>query len=173
MQIFISHSHKDIELARKIYEFLDPFFDPWMWDQDMVPGEIDWDTIEDAIENSDLLVMLATDDGVGNENVWREVDLAREHGTYILPLRGPDTPRPKLGFLSSKTCPKMDPDDLPRTLEFIADTTLRVRETRTNRNYWYLGIGGLIVGYLIGRKKSENRISSSESSKLADGSAED
>jgi len=136
MQIFISYAQKDVDLARQINEHLEPFFDPWLWDMDMIPGEPDWATIEDAIESSDLLVMLATDYGVENENVWREVEHAQEHDVYILPLRGPETPRAKLHHISNLTTPKMDPDDLPRTLRMIAETARRVRDARTNRNYW-------------------------------------
>jgi TIR domain len=85
--IFLSYSHKDIEIMRQVRTDLDASgFHVWT-DETLVPGTESWkNSIENAIQNTHALVVILSPDS--KQSVWveRELDYAHACNVPIFPL---------------------------------------------------------------------------------------
>ncbi|HLM55606.1 MAG TPA: toll/interleukin-1 receptor domain-containing protein [Pyrinomonadaceae bacterium] len=76
MKVFISHSHKDKPLARKLAGVLeDAGFAVWH-DELVLPGDNWAKEIAKNLEESDAMVLLLTPDGLKSKNVYDEMTYA-------------------------------------------------------------------------------------------------
>lgn len=99
-KIFLSYSTKDSEVAAKVKKaFKDSGHDVWFAPEDIKGGEHYATEIEQGIENSEVFVLLASKHSVGNkrlkieasEDVGNEIQLARNGGLKIVPLKADDS----------------------------------------------------------------------------------
>lgn len=85
--IFLSYSHKDIEIMRQVRADLDASgFSIWT-DESLVPGTESWkNSIENAIQNTHTLVVILSPDS--KQSVWveRELDYAHACNVPVFPL---------------------------------------------------------------------------------------
>lgn len=86
-QLFLSYSREDSVFAFRLRDDLvKRGFNVWM-DQVDIPGGHHWDeTIEEALSESRVLLVLSTPASIKSQNVRDEVDYAIDEGIDILPL---------------------------------------------------------------------------------------
>jgi formylglycine-generating enzyme required for sulfatase activity len=105
LRVFLCHSSKDKSAVRELYKKLraEPWIDPWLDEEKLLPGQ-DWHMeIEKAVEATDVVVVLLSNQSVSQEGfVQRELKLAldmadeKPEGTiFITPLRLDDCPAPR------------------------------------------------------------------------------
>jgi formylglycine-generating enzyme required for sulfatase activity len=105
LRVFLCHSSKDKAAVRELYKKLraEPWLDPWLDEEKLLPGQ-DWHMeIEKAVEVTDVVVVLLSHQSVSQEGfVQRELKLAldiadeKPEGTiFITPLRLDDCPAPR------------------------------------------------------------------------------
>jgi len=85
--IFLSYSHKDIEIMRQVCTDLKAGgFQVWT-DETLIPGTESWkSSIEDAIQNTRTLVVILSPDAKNSIWVERELDYARACNVPVFPL---------------------------------------------------------------------------------------
>lgn len=85
--VFVSYSRVDAELARSIYERLEQLgFKMWRDRSDMIGGEDWWQQIEEAIKNSDSMVLCLSPEALSSSVVAKEWRYARQVGTRVIPV---------------------------------------------------------------------------------------
>jgi len=105
LRVFLCHSSQDKPIVRELYEQLngDGWIDPWLDEEKLLPGQ-DWDMeIEKAIEFSDVVIVVLSNNSVSKEGVVqkeirRALDKAEERPEdiiFIIPLRIEDCPVPR------------------------------------------------------------------------------
>lgn len=86
MKVFLSHSHKDIELAKKIREALKHICDVYIASEDRQPGQLISNKVETNIRLSRFLVALITKDALKSKWVDQEIGIARACHISIIPI---------------------------------------------------------------------------------------
>lgn len=97
LSVFLCHSSTDKPIVREIYQRLEsePWLDPWLDEENLLPGQ-DWDMeIEKAVEAADAVIVCLSSNSISKEGyIQRELkfvlDIALEkpEGTiFIIPLR--------------------------------------------------------------------------------------
>lgn len=83
MKVFISHTQKDTELARKVAAVLrEAGLDVWFDANEILPGENWAEKISEALKESEAMVVLLTPEALESNNVRREIDYALGEKTY-------------------------------------------------------------------------------------------
>ena len=105
LKVFLCHASQDKPIVRDLYRRLaaEPWIDPWLDEEKLLPGQ-DWEyEIEKALDESDAVCVCISNNSVSKEGfVQRElrfvIDMALEkpEGTiYILPVRLNDCQPPR------------------------------------------------------------------------------
>lgn len=105
LRVFLCHSSKDKPAVRELYKKLcvESWLDPWLDEEKLLPGQ-DWHMeIEKAVEVTDVVVVLLSNQSVSQEGyVQRELKMALdvadekpESAIFIVPLRLDDCPAPR------------------------------------------------------------------------------
>jgi len=105
LRVFLCHSSKDKAAVRELYKKLraEAWIDPWLDEEKLLPGQ-DWHIeIEKAVEVTDVVVVLLSNQSVSQEGyVQRELKMALdvadekpEGAIFIVPLRLDDCPAPR------------------------------------------------------------------------------
>lgn len=91
--VFISHSSKDAELAKRLCSILEENgINCWMAPRNIMPGD-DWAAaITKAIKSSKAFLIIYSENSVASTQVPKEIMLAGSSGSYIIPYRIDDTP---------------------------------------------------------------------------------
>ena len=83
MKVFISHSHKNSTLARKVGKALERAgWDVWDDEQGILPGDNWAEKIARALEEAEAMVVLLTPDALSSSNVRREIDYALSRKSF-------------------------------------------------------------------------------------------
>jgi hypothetical protein len=83
MQIYISHSDHDRELATRLAEELERAgFAVWNEDREILPGDNWAKKVGEALESSDVLIALVTRPELVSESLARDVQYALTQGQY-------------------------------------------------------------------------------------------
>jgi formylglycine-generating enzyme required for sulfatase activity len=105
LRVFLCHSSKDKDAVRELYKKLhvEKWIDRWLDEEKLLPGQ-DWHIeIEKAVEATDVVVVLLSNQSVSQEGyVQRELKLALdvaeekpEGAIFIVPLRLDECPAPR------------------------------------------------------------------------------
>ncbi|MBL8092405.1 MAG: toll/interleukin-1 receptor domain-containing protein, partial [Anaerolineales bacterium] len=105
LRVFLCHSSTDKPIVRDLYQRLlsETWLDPWLDEENLLPGQ-DWDMeIEKTVEASDVVLVCVSNNSVTKEGyVQRElkfaldVALEKPEGTiFIVPLRLDDCNLPR------------------------------------------------------------------------------
>ena len=97
LRVFLCHASQDKPIVRELYQRLlaEDWIDPWLDEEKLLPGQ-DWDLeIENAIRNSDVIVVCISKKSVSKEGyvqkeIKRALDIADEkpEGTiYLIPAK--------------------------------------------------------------------------------------
>ena len=83
MNVFISYSHKDEALARKVGRALQGVgLDVWNAELEILPGDNWAEKIAKALKESDAMVVLLTPEALSSSAVRREIDYALSRKTF-------------------------------------------------------------------------------------------
>ncbi|MCU1266777.1 MAG: hypothetical protein JWM21_3095 [Acidobacteria bacterium] len=83
MNVFISYSHKDEALARKVGKALQVAgLDVWNSELEILPGDNWAEKIAKALKESDAMVVLLTPEALSSSAVRREIDYALSRKTF-------------------------------------------------------------------------------------------
>lgn len=83
MKVFLSYSHKDIEIAKKIAKELSEFdLDVWNAETEIMPGDNWAEKVSNALKESDAMVVLITPDSLESRTVQREIEYALGNNSY-------------------------------------------------------------------------------------------
>lgn len=85
--VFLSYSRRNARMMRRIKEYLiSEGFTVWT-DENLTPGTDDWQrAIETAINNSNCMVALMSPDAHHSKWVNIEINYARDHGVFVVPV---------------------------------------------------------------------------------------
>lgn len=114
--LFLSHSWQDKAVAQKIAEQLDTFpgFTVWVDYFSLLPGDPIQQSIDETIENTDVLLLLWSQHSATSDNVKKEIEKAVATGCLIIPLvlgnSQAGSPSPALpGILEERLWVDVDP----------------------------------------------------------------
>src|SRR5438034_4085576 len=83
MKVFISHSLKDLGLARTIAKGLNKEgLDVWLAENEILPGDNWAERVSNALKECDAMVALLTPDALDNANVQWEMGFALGNKAY-------------------------------------------------------------------------------------------
>lgn len=86
-RVFLSHSHLDKRVARRLLRRLSAHgIRAWLDERELRVGTTLTSSIRSQIENSDALLVIATRASADSEWVGRELDCAREYGKTVIPF---------------------------------------------------------------------------------------
>ncbi|MBI5963570.1 MAG: toll/interleukin-1 receptor domain-containing protein [Chloroflexi bacterium] len=97
LQVFLCHASQDKPIVRELYRKLsaEPWVDPWLDEERLLPGQ-DWDLeIKKAVESSDAILVCLSSTSVSKEGYVQkelrkviDVSLEKPEGViYIIPIR--------------------------------------------------------------------------------------
>ncbi len=97
LRVFLCHASQDKPIVRDLYRKLsaEPWIDPWLDEERLLPGQ-DWDLeIEKAVESSDAILVCLSSTSVSKEGYVQkelrkvvDVSLEKPEGViYIIPVR--------------------------------------------------------------------------------------
>ncbi len=86
-QIFISYSHDDRYLAERLaQDLIRDCYEAWIDVDGLIGGDVWQKAIESAIQRAHALLVVVTQGAIDSEWVGREIGIAKEKGTRIVPL---------------------------------------------------------------------------------------
>jgi hypothetical protein len=105
LRVFLCHASQDKPIVRELYHRLvaEPWIDPWLDDEKLLPGQ-DWNLeIEKAVESSDAVIVCVSSTSVVKEGyvqkeLRRVLSIAMEKlegAIFILPIRLDDCELPR------------------------------------------------------------------------------
>jgi hypothetical protein len=105
LRVFLCHSSTDKAIVRELYQRLkaEEWVDPWLDEEELLPGQ-DWDLeIEKAVEKADAVIVLLSKNAVAKEGyiqkeLRRVLDIALEkpeETIFVIPLRLEDCEIPR------------------------------------------------------------------------------
>lgn len=105
LRVFLCHASQDKPAVRELYRKLtaEPWIDPWLDEEKLLPGH-DWNLeIEKAVESSDAVIICVSSTSIAKEGyVQKELrkvlDIALEKlegAIFVLPVRLDDCPLPR------------------------------------------------------------------------------
>lgn len=90
MKVFVSHSHADSELAARVSKALrNEGLEVWDSDLDLLPGDNWAAEVARALEESDAMVVLMTEDALNSPWVRREMEYAlgaKRYSNRLIPV---------------------------------------------------------------------------------------
>lgn len=105
LRVFICHASQDKHIVRDLYQKLaaEPWIDPWLDKEKLLPGQ-DWNLeIEKAVESSDAVIVCVSSTSIAKEGYIQKelrkvLDIALEKlegAIFVLPVRLDDCPLPR------------------------------------------------------------------------------
>jgi formylglycine-generating enzyme required for sulfatase activity len=89
--VFISHSSRDVKVARDICDAIERRGMPcWISGRDVGPGENFGDAIVDAIERAKVMVLVFSANANNSDEIKKEIALASQHRVAVIPVRVED-----------------------------------------------------------------------------------
>jgi formylglycine-generating enzyme required for sulfatase activity len=89
--VFISHSSRDVKVARDICDAIERRgMRCWISGRDVGPGDNFGDAIVDAIERAKVMVLVFSANANNSEEIKKEIALASQHRVAVIPVRVED-----------------------------------------------------------------------------------
>lgn len=130
MKIFISYSTADTELVSHVADFAKAHAEVFYWEESKIPGQEDWPTIFNWIDQSDLVLAVITDETVRRAMaVGQEIGRAITKGKTIIPLVGPYVDSKELGFLGRVTYQRIQPENPGPALQTVEKVILAKKQS--------------------------------------------
>jgi nucleoside 2-deoxyribosyltransferase len=151
--IFFSHNSDDIQWVKQIeHRLWQEGIKPYLFQTDPHPGKSVTKKIENAIRDSDALVVLVTE--LGQDSKWlnAEVGYAKAAEVPIIPLVDENIEKPVIPFIGDSEYIKVDLENLEDALPVLVKDLIK----RKYKKYLIIAsvLGGL--GYLAYRDKRKH-----------------
>lgn len=144
--VFLSHGSTDASVLERVELALwQEGMKPYAFEYDPSPGESVAEKIEDAIRDSDVVVVLVTENSQHSEWVNAEVGFARAQEKAIIPVVDKRISHPVLPFLRDAEYIKVDLDNVDAALPALVRDLVRRR--LRSRVGWAVFCG--VVGYAL------------------------
>jgi len=86
--VFISHSSRDVKIARDICDAIERRgMTCWISGRDVGPGDNFGDAIVEAIERAKVMVLVFSTNANNSEEIKKEIALASQHRVTVIPVR--------------------------------------------------------------------------------------
>lgn len=154
-KIFISHSSADIDLVNWIKGNAENIgMDIYLFEYDIQPGMPIADKVKQAIQNSDIFVVLLTHNSQFSPYVQQEIGFAEASGKRIIPLVQPGIQKQALAMLEGREHIVFDFYNPENALLTLLNYLQRLKTVKENEQAVLMGIGGIIfLSILFGGKK--------------------
>lgn len=145
MNVFISYSVKDTQVVRLISETIKPSVaSVKYWDESKQYGEQAWKSIEQWINDSDIMIVVITDHTISRAMaVGNEVGMAKEKGVKIIPLVCESVNHDDLACLNGITHIKFNTQDPIDAIDELHDHIKRLI-SKENAQAWF-AIGAMVL----------------------------
>lgn len=129
MNIFISYSTDDTTLIKKIASEIGRFENVYYWEQNKKPGKRVWQQIFKWIDESDIVLVVVTDNTVSNAmSVGQEIGRAITKNKLIIPLVSPSIDQNRLGCLQGIVYQPLDESKIDNVINNILKEILTIRK---------------------------------------------
>ncbi len=137
IKVFISGSFQDIKLLRRIAEFLrQNGYSPWLAEEQIKSGTILTQKISEAIENSDCMIIVSSENSIKSEWVRKESEQAiiraLDGKMNIIPIVIDDVEPPK--YLSNIQYLRLNKDFNDVQLSPLNRSLSQIKKTRSRKN---------------------------------------
>lgn len=151
--IFLSHNEADKQLVQLIYENANSIgVSVYMYEHDSQPGVTIAPKIQAAIDNTQALVVLLTDNSQFSPYVQQEIGYAEAKGKLVIPLVQPGVSQKCLAMLDGKEYIAFDPWNPEIALSQLLEYLQKLKQGRENDQAILFGIGTLVVLALLSKK---------------------
>jgi hypothetical protein len=112
-RIFLSHSHRDAQLARQIKDHVETIGDVsiFLFQDHMEPGHSSYDKFQEAIGDADALVALLTPNSTPSPDVNQEIGFSLGQKKLTVALVVPTASKDALAMLKPLDYISLDPDN--------------------------------------------------------------
>lgn len=154
-KIFLSHSSPDEDWVKWIAVNARGIgVDVYLYEHDVQPGMPIAEKIKQAIEDSDALVVLLTDNSQFSAYVQQEIGFAEASAKLIIPLVQPSISNQSLAMLEGREYIPFDFYNPNNALARLLTYLQQLKEAKENERAMLMGLGVLIfLGWLFGREK--------------------
>lgn len=153
IRVFISHSSKDKELVKSLIRLLESFLkgivEFYLAIQDPQPGRNLSDKVKKEIDKSDIVLVLLTPNSKISTYVNQEIGYSVACEKDVIPLVTPNIPRDALGMLEGKECIVLSSEGIPRLVETLTHTTMRIMKKKHLKQAVDSFTFGIAVGFII------------------------
>lgn len=153
MKVFISYSSADSKFVDKMSAHLKEYVEPLFWDKDKIPGEEDWKTIFNWIDQSSLVLVVITDSTVKRSfSVGQEIGFAHKAEKVIVPFISKTVSVSDVGFLKGVTpiyFDEFDPNDAIEELR--KSLKIKKEKKESSEAITFLAVCGIILYLLRGK----------------------
>jgi hypothetical protein len=148
MNIFISYSADDYELANRIQKELRPLASVKFWQKDKELGKDAWGTIFKWIDEANLVIVLITHSAISRAMaIGQEIGHARKSGKKIIPIVAEGIPKSELGCLEGVTFEPLSRNNIDAVLNRLKISTTSQKVEIQNENV--LAIFGVLALCLL------------------------
>lgn len=154
-KIFTRHSSADIDLVKWIKCNAENIgMDIYLFEYDIQPGMPITDKVKQAIQNSDIFVVLLTYNSQFSPYVQQEIGFAEASGKRIIPLVHPGIQKQALAMLEGREYIPFDFRKPEEALLVLLNYLQQLKTVKENEQAVLMGIGGIIfLSLLFGGKK--------------------
>ena len=133
-KVFISHSNKDFEIARKFKEQFEMYnFTCYIFEFDKKPGEDVTQKIQAALDGANQLIVLITPDGGASSYVQQEIGYAEAKEIEVIPLVQDGVKDDYLGMLKAREYITLDPTNVDKTASEILNFLLHKSKVKSDK----------------------------------------
>lgn len=153
MKVFISYSSADTQFVDKVATHLKEYVEPMFWDKDKIPGDEDWKTIFNWINQSSLVLVVITDSAVKRSfSIGQEIGFAHKAEKVIIPFISKKVSISDVGFLKGLTPIYFDEFDPNAAIEELRKALEIKKEKKDNSDaITFLAVCGIILFILRGK----------------------
>ena len=156
-RIFLSHSGRDSSWVKWIrFHAINIGIEVYLYEYDSQPGSILAEKIKNAIQNSDALVVLLTQNSLISTYVHQEIGFAEACKKLIIPLVQPGISNDRLAMLQGREYILFDflnPEDgLLSLLNYLQ----RLKKAKEKEQVFLMGIIGTIIFLALVSEQKKN-----------------
>lgn len=151
--IFLSHNEADKHWVKQISQNAKTIgVNVYMYEHDSQPGISIAPKIQDAINNSQALVVLLTNNSQFSPYVQQEIGYAQAKGKLVIPLVQPGVSLKCLAMLEGKEYIKFDPISPEGALSHLLAYLQKLKAGRESDQAILIVVAALFVMVLLARK---------------------
>ena len=154
-KIFLSHGKADIDWVNWIKVKTENIgMDVYLFEYDPQPGTYVADKVKQAIQNSDIFVVLLTHESQFSPYVQQEIGFAEASGKQIIPIVQMGIQKQTLAMLEGREYIIFDFYSPENSLSTLLNYLRQLKTVKENEQAILMGIGGIIfLSFVFGGKK--------------------